>query len=184
MPLFDYHPESIRKFVETVGEMVKHKSKVDRRLFLLVRGVVWMASESEFLLAVRRASREICKTYGFDDLKEAFGFFESVDVGEFEIDDTEDELDERMSNLGEMTVSVYDCVSCSGVPNVGQTLCSFEGHIILGAVEAITGEKMRVLEYKCWGLGDGVCKFVLFPQGDLKAFKEARSVVEGRMGDR
>jgi len=184
VPLFDYHPESIRSFVDTVSKMVEHKSRVDRRLFLLVRGVVWMASESEFLLAVRRASREICKAYGFEDLTDAFEFFESMDIGELEAQDLEDDLDERMADLGDIVVSVYDCVSCSGAPNVGETLCAFEGHIILGAVEAITGDKMRVIEYKCWGLGDRVCKFVLFPQGDLEAFKEARSVVEGRKGDR
>ena len=58
-----------------------------------------------------------------------------------------------------LTIQVDECATCSGMPNIGRPFCHFEGGLIAGAVEKITGKKAEATETKCWGLGDGTCVF-------------------------
>ena len=59
-------------------------------------------------------------------------------------------------------VDVYECVTCSGLDVVGRTLCHFEGGLIAGAVEGITGNNVRAKEITCiGGLGHETCGFDL-----------------------
>ena len=57
-------------------------------------------------------------------------------------------------------VDVYECVTCSGLEPVGRTICHFEGGLIAGAVQTITGRSARAREVTCiGGLGDETCGF-------------------------
>ena len=57
-------------------------------------------------------------------------------------------------------VDVYECVTCAGMKTVGRTLCSFEGGMIAGVVETITGKRTRAREVTCiGGLGHDSCGF-------------------------
>jgi len=57
-------------------------------------------------------------------------------------------------------VDVYECVTCSGLDPVGRTICHFEGGLIAGAVQTITGRSARAREVTCiGGLGDETCGF-------------------------
>ena len=58
-----------------------------------------------------------------------------------------------------LTIQVDECASCSGMANIGRPFCHFEGGLIAGALEKITGKKTEANEIKCWGLGDGTCVF-------------------------
>ena len=59
-------------------------------------------------------------------------------------------------------VDVYECVTCSGLQPVGRSICHFEGGLIAGAVQDITGSKVRAKEITCiGGLGDETCGFDL-----------------------
>lgn len=59
-------------------------------------------------------------------------------------------------------VDVYECVTCSGMAPVGRTLCSFEGGLIAGAVEAVTKKRTKAREVTCiGGLGHDACGFDL-----------------------
>ena len=59
-------------------------------------------------------------------------------------------------------VDVYECITCSGLETVGRPICHFEGGLIAGAVESITGSRVRAREITCiGGLGDEACGFEL-----------------------
>ena len=59
-------------------------------------------------------------------------------------------------------VDVYECITCSGLDTVGRPICHFEGGLIAGAVESITGSRVRAREITCiGGLGDEACGFDL-----------------------
>lgn len=59
-------------------------------------------------------------------------------------------------------VDVYECVTCSGIPTVGRTLCHFEGGLIAGAIEFIAKKRTRAQEVTCiGGLGHDSCGFDL-----------------------
>ena len=59
-------------------------------------------------------------------------------------------------------VDVYECVTCSGMDPVGRPICHFEGGLIAGAVESITGKHVQAKEVTCiGGLGNDSCGFDL-----------------------
>ena len=55
-------------------------------------------------------------------------------------------------------VDVYECVTCSGMEPVGRPLCQFEGGIVAGVVQTVTGKTARAKEVTCiGGLGHDAC---------------------------
>ncbi|XRO76940.1 V4R domain-containing protein [Methanocaldococcus sp. 10A] len=62
-------------------------------------------------------------------------------------------------NKSPLQIRVCECISCSGLPEVGETLCWFEGGFIAGCLEKILDKKVRVKETHCAGLGDDFCQF-------------------------
>ncbi len=61
-----------------------------------------------------------------------------------------------------MHVDIYECVTCSGMDPVGRPICHFEGGLIAGAVETITGKSVLAKEVSCiGGLGDATCGYHL-----------------------
>lgn len=52
-----------------------------------------------------------------------------------------------------------ECAVCSGMPNIGEPLCSFESGFIAGGLTSILKKEVSVVETACWGLGDNVCRF-------------------------
>ena len=55
-------------------------------------------------------------------------------------------------------IEVNECVTCSGIPNIGRPVCHLEAGIIAGALSIILNKLVRVKETKCWGMGDKVCE--------------------------
>ena len=59
-------------------------------------------------------------------------------------------------------VDIYECVTCSGMDPVGRPICHFEGGLIAGVVETITGKSVKAKEVSCiGGLGDDTCGYDL-----------------------
>jgi len=57
-------------------------------------------------------------------------------------------------------VDVYECITCSGLEPVGRPLCHFEGGMITGVVESLTGKTAETNEVYCiGGLGHDRCGF-------------------------
>lgn len=57
----------------------------------------------------------------------------------------------------------FDCLTCSGLPDVGRPLCYLEAGILAGAVQRACGQWVRVRETRCWGLGDSFCEMRVYP---------------------
>ncbi len=64
-----------------------------------------------------------------------------------------------LSSKSEVIVHVYEGITCSGLPNVGYTLCHFEAGVIAGVISALRGERYHALEEACWGTGYSFCRF-------------------------
>ncbi len=61
----------------------------------------------------------------------------------------------------QIRVDVRECVTCAGMEPVGRPICHFEGGLIAGVIEALTGKSVRTKEVTCiGGLGDEACGFV------------------------
>ncbi|MEW6399924.1 MAG: sigma 54-interacting transcriptional regulator [Bacillota bacterium] len=58
----------------------------------------------------------------------------------------------------------FDCLTCSGLPNVGRPLCYLEAGILAGAVQRACGRPVSVQETRCWGLGDTFCEMRVHPE--------------------
>lgn len=63
-----------------------------------------------------------------------------------------------------------ECAVCSGMPDIGEALCSFESGFIAGGLSKMLDMDVFVTETKCWGMGDKVCRFEadLFPKNSLQ----------------
>jgi predicted hydrocarbon binding protein len=60
---------------------------------------------------------------------------------------------------GKFVIAVDECASCSGTPVIGQPICNFEGGIIAGLLKYFLKKEVKVVEVKCWALGDKTCEF-------------------------
>ncbi|NYB26662.1 MAG: hypothetical protein HVN34_04905 [Methanobacteriaceae archaeon] len=60
-----------------------------------------------------------------------------------------------------ITIKIDECMSCSGMPILGNPVCYYEGGRITGGLSEITGEKWQFIEVNCWALGDDFCRFEL-----------------------
>ncbi len=58
-----------------------------------------------------------------------------------------------------LTIRIYECISCSGVPKINKPLCHFEGGFIAGVLEKIYNKPINLKETHCAGLGDNFCQF-------------------------
>ena len=90
---------------------------------------------------------------------------------------TIDELIECFRSLGicivevveknPIKIRVYECVFCSGFPNIGECVCHYERGILAGCFESILNKKVEVIERKCCACGDDYCEFEVCVIGDL-----------------
>ncbi len=60
---------------------------------------------------------------------------------------------------GTVVIRIYECITCSGMPNIGKTVCYFEGGLMAGAYETVTAKPAFAIETKCWGTGYNYCEF-------------------------
>ena len=63
----------------------------------------------------------------------------------------------------EKIIDVYECITGSGVPNIGRPICSFEGGILAGIFTELEGTLYVALETHCWGKGYSFCRFRIYP---------------------
>ncbi len=57
-----------------------------------------------------------------------------------------------------MLMRLDECITCSGMPNIGKRICHFEAGFVAGIVETFTGKRVRVQETKCNANGEGTCE--------------------------
>lgn len=68
-------------------------------------------------------------------------------------------IDKADMEKGEFLITVDECVSCAGTPDIGEPICHFEGGVIAGILEDFTGKEVEAKEIKCWSMGHQTCQF-------------------------
>ena len=132
---------------------VSHRKELGRNVDIVTfRLVRFMDLEKYLGKEAQRAVYNAGKRLGYKlnpkTIREIAEFYENYRIGKMEI-------------VGEnpLQIRVYECISCSGLPECGEVLCHFEGGIIAGGLEKIFDKKVQVKETHCAGLGDEFCQF-------------------------
>ncbi|MBO8182119.1 MAG: hypothetical protein H0Z28_04905 [Archaeoglobus sp.] len=99
----------------------------------------------------REVSPEIIKNDNPEEIFDGLSkIFERLRIGLLELEAFKEDV---------VKISIYECVSCSGMSNIGKTVCYFEGGLMAGAYEVITKRPAFAIETKCWGTGYDHCEF-------------------------
>lgn len=67
-----------------------------------------------------------------------------------------------MDNL-EFTLTVAEDLDCSGLPELGHAVCTYDEGFLSGLFEAFTGKAFTAREIDCWCTGDRTCRFTVRP---------------------
>ncbi|NPA33045.1 MAG: 4-vinyl reductase [Aquificae bacterium] len=57
-----------------------------------------------------------------------------------------------------LIVSLDECITCAGMPNIGKRICHFEAGLIGGILEEHLKKRVKVSETKCNAMGEGICQ--------------------------
>ena len=118
----------------------------------------------------KERSDELIREAGFLSGKTfaALNFTEKMEFNDF-ISALQDKLAEmkigilRIENAnlekGEITLSVYEDLDCSGLPVSDEQICVYDEGFISAILEHYTGVKFNVREIDCWASGERVCRF-------------------------
>ncbi|KNZ41788.1 4-vinyl reductase [Acetobacterium bakii] len=60
---------------------------------------------------------------------------------------------------GELTLTVSEDLDCSGLPETGYEICTYDEGFISSLLESFTGKAFEVKEIDCWSTGDRTCRF-------------------------
>lgn len=99
---------------------------------------------------LEQAGRRAAARLEFRDLNDVLACLQRMMVGVPRVEREEEDW---------LVVEEQECAVCSGLANIGEAVCSFEAGLLAGALEAIRQRPVGVVETKCWGLGDRVCRF-------------------------
>ena len=123
-------------------------NEINISLFRLVRFVPmkYMGRGSDSMMY--RAGKDLAKMLNLKTVDEVIDFCKDNKIGIVSIV-SEDPL----------IIRVDDCITCKGLPKIGQPYCYFEGGFIAGCVENIFGKKCQAKETHCAGLGHDYCEF-------------------------
>jgi uncharacterized protein len=58
-----------------------------------------------------------------------------------------------------ITASVSEDLDCSGLPELGYGVCTYDEGFLAGIFEQYTGRKCKVREIDCWCTGERTCRF-------------------------
>jgi predicted hydrocarbon binding protein len=58
-----------------------------------------------------------------------------------------------------LVFQVEECVSCTGLPNLGESVCYYLGGQLAGAIEVVVGKSVGFVESQCQAKGDSCCEF-------------------------
>ena len=70
-------------------------------------------------------------------------------------------VEESDQNNEKMIIAVSEDLDCSGLPEIGYGVCTFDEGFIAGILEEFTGRKFKVKEIDCWCTGERTCRFIV-----------------------
>lgn len=62
-------------------------------------------------------------------------------------------------DLGEIVLTMAEDLDCSGLPEIGDQICTYDEGFICGLLETYSGIPFKVKEIDCWCTGDRTCRF-------------------------
>jgi uncharacterized protein len=68
-------------------------------------------------------------------------------------------VEEADIEKGLLTLAVSEDLDCSGLPELGYEICTYDEGFISGLLESFTGCAFKVKEIDCWCTGDRTCRF-------------------------
>lgn len=60
---------------------------------------------------------------------------------------------------GRFIITVAEDLDCSGLPELGTQICTYDEGFIAALLECFSGKSFRVKEVDCWCTGDRTCRF-------------------------
>jgi len=115
------------------------------------------ASNLLFLNAGRELGKEIGKVLYEEDLdqylKNVSKFVETEKIGILKVVEKNDD---------KLVVQLDECITCSGMDNIGQRICYFETGLVAGLVEQYLGRKVLAKETKCNANGEDTCEVTVY----------------------
>jgi len=116
------------------------------------------AGEKIIYLAGKRAGKMffnnvLPKTDNFADfVSNIQKYLKEYKIGIFRVE----ESDPSHENL---IIAVSEDLDCSGLPEIGYGVCTFDEGFICGILEEFTGREWQVKEIDCWCTGERTCRF-------------------------
>ena len=111
------------------------------------------------------AGMEFCKRYvgkcaSFSDFAaKAQTALEEMGVGILHIEHAD------MDKL-EFTLTVAEDLDCSGLPDLGHVVCTYDEGFISGLFASFPGKPFEAKEVDCWCTGDRTCRFEVKPAAE------------------
>jgi predicted hydrocarbon binding protein len=68
-------------------------------------------------------------------------------------------VEEADMEKGNFVLSVSEDLDCSGLPDLGYEVCTYDEGFISGILESYSGSPFKVKEVDCWCTGDRTCRF-------------------------
>lgn len=68
-------------------------------------------------------------------------------------------LEKTDLDKGEFLLTVSEDLDCSGLPEIGIEVCTYDEGFLAGIFEKFTGKKFKAKEVDCWCTGDRTCRF-------------------------
>ncbi len=107
----------------------------------------------------RAAGEVMIKNFGIKNVEEFIDCTKQVtEVLGLQIPELVDVRKGENGNITSVTVRLYECSDCYGVPKINMPLCYFETGKWTGGLEVLSGKSMEGTERKCPGLGDEFCE--------------------------
>jgi uncharacterized protein len=68
-------------------------------------------------------------------------------------------VEEADMEKGTFILTVSEDLDCSGLPDLGYEVCTYDEGFISGLLESFAGTPFKVKEVDCWCTGDRTCRF-------------------------
>jgi predicted hydrocarbon binding protein len=68
-------------------------------------------------------------------------------------------IEEANMENGTFVLTVSEDLDCSGLPELGYEICTYDEGFIAGVLQSFTGREFNVRETDCWCTGDRTCRF-------------------------
>ena len=111
-----------------------------------------------FFDAGKLAGEEFCQKL-FADIKDFNEFIKSLQETLRDMGIGILRVEEADMVKGRLVLTVSEDLDCSGLPDLGYEVCTYDEGFIAGLLETFTGTPFQVKEVDCWCTGDRTCRF-------------------------